>query len=81
MSIRPNAREWTIREQIIEDPVTGLTIQFETVPDDADSPYRLRIFGAGKFGNRELLFGPSGQRTGSGTFLGLCKPTWLNEER
>jgi len=44
MELKPDARDWTIKEQILEDPVTGLTFQFEAVPDDLDAPFRLKIF-------------------------------------
>lgn len=78
MAIKQDAREWTIKEQILEDPASGLTFQFEVVPDDNDAPFRFRIFGELPFGNREILFGPTGKKAGSGTSLtGLCKPTWL----
>ena len=77
MSLKDNAQSWTIKEQVFEDPSTGLTFQFEVVEDDAESPYRLRIFGELPFGNREILFSAEGEQSGSGTFLaGQCKPTW-----
>jgi len=78
MSIKNDARSWSIKEQVFDDPTTGLTLQFEVVEDDAESPFRLRIFGDLPFGNREILFSADGKRSGAGTFLaGLCKPTWL----
>ncbi len=80
MALKPDAQPWTIREQIIEDPVSGLTIQFETMPDDPQDTFRLRIFGDLPFGNREILFGQDGQRTGTGVALsGSCRPTWLTD--
>ena len=33
MAIKPNAYNCTIKEQIINDLVTGLTLQFESVED------------------------------------------------
>ena len=76
MGLKDEARDWTIKEQIIEDPVSGLTIQFEVMPD---GDKRLRFFGPKlQFGNRELVFNENGKMAGSGTHLaGLCKPTWL----
>ena len=76
MGIKDNARDWTIKEQVIEDPVSGLTIQFETMPD---GDKRLRLFGPKlQFGNRELVFNENGEMTGSGTHVaGRCRPTWL----
>ena len=41
MAVKPQATQWIIREQIIEDPVSGLTFQFEVMPKgDA----RLRVY-------------------------------------
>ncbi len=78
MALKPDGQPWTIREQIVRDRATGLTLQFETVSDDLQEPYRLRIFGDLPLGNREILFGRDGQRSGSGTALaGSCRPTWL----
>lgn len=68
---------WNIEEQIIEDPISGLTFQFEIVPD-SPAQFRLRVFGNLRFGNREFIFNEEGQHAGSSTFLaGACKPTWL----
>ncbi|AMV17628.1 hypothetical protein VT03_07025 [Planctomyces sp. SH-PL14] len=67
---------WQVKDQIVSDPATGLTIQLETMPG-TDAPYRLRLFGDLPFGNREILFDAAGNEAGSGTLLtGLCKPTW-----
>ena len=78
MSMKPDARPWTIQEQIVEDPVTGLTFQFEVLPG-SDAPFRLRIFGDLPFGNREILFDEKGAEASAGTFVaGLCRPAWLH---
>jgi hypothetical protein len=79
VSVKDNARDWTVKEQIIED-ASGLTIQFEVVPNDT-ARYRLRLFGDSlPFGNREILFDVDGIEAGSGTaFCRGCKPTWLTE--
>lgn len=75
MGLKDGAKNWTIKEQTVEDPVTNLVFQFETMPD---GDKRLRIFGGIRFGNRELIFNECGEMTGAGTHLGsLCKPTWL----
>lgn len=77
MPLKPDATDWTIKEQVLEDRASGLTFQFEHASDDAGAPFRLRIFGALPFGNRELLFGPDGTLAATGTFVGgLCKPSW-----
>lgn len=65
-----------VREQVFEDPVSGLTVQFEVDPDGLT---RLRLYGDGlKFGNRDFIFGTSGLLGGSGTACaGSCRPTVL----
>lgn len=78
MTLRPNVQEWVIKQQIVEDQVTGLTFQFEAMPG-SDAPFRLRIFGDIPGGNREILFSKSGKEAGSSTFLGLCRPAWLTD--
>ena len=81
MPLKPDASNWMIKEQIIEDPVTGLTFQFEMVPGDSLEPCRLRIFGdILPYGNREIFFSRDGEESGAGTFVsGLCKPTWVTK--
>lgn len=76
MATKPDAKEWNVKEQIVEDRVSGLTLQFETVPESS-APFRLRIFGSIPFGNRELLFGETGEAAGSGTYVAGCRPSWL----
>lgn len=79
MALKPNALVCAIKEQIIEDPVTGLVLQFEMKPG-SDAPYRLRIFGDLPYGNREILFDKNGKEAGAGTLLsGSCRPTWIRE--
>ncbi len=79
MAVKPSGQLCGIREQIIEDPVSGLTFQFLLVPD-SDAPVRLRVFGALPHGNREFLFDHNGQEAGAGTaFSGTCRPSWLRE--
>jgi hypothetical protein len=64
-----------VREQIIEDPASGLILQFECHDG------RLRIVLAGKafaHGNREILFDDEGREAAAGTLLGeFRKPSWL----
>ena len=77
--MKPNGEICKIREQIIDDPATGLTFQFVSMPG-SDAPVRLRIFGDLPYGNREILFGPSGEEAGAGTLIvGSCSPSWLRE--
>lgn len=64
MPIKPNGTPCNIREQIIEDLVTGLTFQFETVDDGTT---RLRIYGNSlPFGNRVFTFDNSGAQVAMG---------------
>lgn len=72
-----NPEKIEILEQIIDDPVSGLQIQFEKIPDGTS---RVRLFGGGlEFGNREFVI-ENGKMTGAGTSLaGHCKPTWLTQ--
>ena len=79
MAVKPDGGICAIREQIIEDPASGLTFQFELKPESS-APIRLRVFGDLPFGNREILFDRNGNEAGAGTSLiGSCRPTWLKE--
>ncbi len=79
MAVKPNGAICAIREQVIEDPVSGLTLQFIHMPD-SDAPVRLRIHGDLPHGNREILFNHDGVEAGAGTALnGSCRPSWLKE--
>jgi hypothetical protein len=79
MSLKPGGKQWTVCEQIIEDPVTGLTFQFEVVPGTS-APYRLKVYGKVCCGNREILFDEQGRKAGAGTITaGTCKPSWLEQ--
>lgn len=76
MTLKPNGKIMTIAEQIIEDPVTGLTLQFRAAPDGS---LRLHLWGdISPCGNRDFCFDVDGAMDGAGT--GTCqppKPTWL----
>ena len=78
MAVKPDGKTWRVKEQIIEDRVTGLTYQFEVMPD---GEMRFRIFGDGlPFGNREIIFDADGAEAGSGTATrGLCRPAWMEQ--
>ena len=79
MALKPGGEICTIREQIIEDPVTGLTFQFATAPGTS-APFRLKIFGDVPHGNREIAFDQDGQQVAAGTMVsGSCAPTWIRE--
>ena len=65
------------RKQIIEDPVSELSFQFEQL---SNGETRMTIYGNLPFGNRDIIFSPEGAKTGGGVSLtGLCKPAWLQE--
>ena len=75
MPLKPNGALCQVREQIIEDTASGLTLQFEC------SDGRLRIVIAGKglaIGNREILFDEQGREIAAGTLVGeFRRPSWL----
>lgn len=75
MPVKPNGALCRVREQIIEDAASGLTLQFEC--DDG----RLRLVIAGKaltLGNREILFDHEGREAAAGTLVGeFRRPSWL----
>lgn len=81
-SVKIDAQDWVIKEQIVDDLVTELTFQFERIDNDPDCPMRMRIFGKNlPFGNREILFSKAGIVSASGTALAdSCgRPTWLTD--
>ena len=75
MPLKPNGALCHVREQIIEDTASGLTLQFEC------NDGRLRLVLAGKpltHGNREILFDEQGREAAAGTLLGeFRRPSWL----
>ncbi|HEX7054602.1 MAG TPA: hypothetical protein VF211_11800 [Burkholderiales bacterium] len=75
MPLKPNGRLCRVREQIIEDRASGLTLQFEC----ADGHMRLVIAGEHmRLGNREILFDADGREAGAGTLVGeFRRPSWL----
>lgn len=77
MPLKPNGALCKIREQIIDDAASGLTLQFEC------DGGRLRIVLAGKplgVGNREILFDKEGREAGAGTLVGeFRRPSWLKK--
>ena len=75
MPIKPNGARCSIREQIIEDTASGLTLLFEC---EHGRP-RLVIVGKSlPYGNREILFDEEGKEAGAGTLVGnFRRPSWL----
>ena len=75
MATKPNGRACVIREQIIDDLVTGLTFQFEQTEN---GEARMRVYGDLPFGNRDFAFTAEGELAGTGTATGACpRPSWL----
>jgi hypothetical protein len=83
MAVKPNAKLVRIKEQIIDDPASGLTLMFSACPGPyTDSiRYRLRICGdALRFGNREFLFTGDGELGATGCATGgVCETSWIRE--
>ncbi len=75
MPIKPNGNVCSIREQIVEDPATGLVLQFEC----ENGRTRLVIAGAAlALGNREIIFDAEGKEAAAGTLIGeFRRPSWL----
>jgi hypothetical protein len=75
MPIKPNGSKCEIREQIIEDPASGLILQFECFEGQT------RLIIAGKslaLGNREIIFDQDGREAAAGTLVGeFRRPSWL----
>lgn len=77
MPIKPNGSTCEIREQIVEDPASGLILQFEC----EEGRTRLVIAGRSlKHGNREIIFDEDGREAAAGTLVGeFRRPSWLKE--
>jgi hypothetical protein len=75
MPIKPNGAHCTIREQIIEDAASGLTLLFEC---DKGRPRLVIASKSLPYGNREILFDEEGKEAGAGTLVGnFRRPSWL----
>ncbi|HUG75974.1 MAG TPA: hypothetical protein VML57_00645 [Burkholderiales bacterium] len=77
MPVKPNATLCPIREQIVEDPASGLILQFECV----EGYTRLVIAGKSlTLGNREIIFDADGREAAAGTLVGeFRRPSWLKK--
>lgn len=75
MPVKPNGSKCAIREQIVEDPASGLTLLFEC------NDGRTRLVIASKslpLGNREIVFDEDGREAAAGTLVGdFRRPSWL----
>ena len=69
--LKPNAKTVKIKEQFIDDAVTGLMLIFRVTPD---GEARLHLSGSIlPFGNRDFQFDKNGELVGTGTGLCSCK--------
>ena len=77
MPIKPNGSLCAIKEQIVDDLASGLTLQFEC----QNGKTRLVISGRSlPFGNREIIFDNEGREAAAGTLVGeFRRPSWLKE--
>ena len=79
MAIKPKGISCIIKEQIVEDLVSGLTLQIEAM---GDGKTKLKIFGDIPFGNREIIFDQNGKEAATGTAVAApCRASWLTEVR
>lgn len=75
MPIKPLAKHCYIREQIVEDLPSGLTLQFEAV----EGGVRLTIAGKSITGNREIVFDTEGGAVQAGPSKhAFRRPSWLH---
>ena len=75
MPIKPLARLCYVREQIVEDLPSGLTLQFEAF----EGGVRLTIAGKALQSNREIVFDTQGGavKTGASEHA-FRRPSWLH---
>ncbi len=75
MPIKPLARQCCIREQIVEDLPSGLTLQFEAV----EGGVRLTIAGKALQSNREIVFDTEGGAVKTqASKHAFRRPSWLH---
>jgi hypothetical protein len=73
---RPTPRpQWCVKNQLIDDDVSGLTFRFDILP--SGEPI-LKLYGAIlPHGNRQIRFSPSGDLQHFATsVLGVERPNW-----
>ena len=72
---RQDAAAWRVKEQLIDDDVSGLAFKFEVSPNGSAV---LKLFGPIlPHGNREIFFTPSGEvRYLATSVLGVERPNW-----
>jgi len=71
--LKQNAKTLHIKEQLIHDLVTGLTLVFRVAPDGESC---IQLLGDNlPFGNRDFQFGKDGKLVGTGTGVRNCCKT------
>ena len=74
MVLRRHAKDWSIKEQLVNDSVTGLSLRFGVSEGHGVKFHKLTIIGDDlPFGNRDLYFTEDGLFDGGGTgTAGAC---------
>lgn len=78
MATKPGAKNWIIKEQIIEDAVTGLVFKFEVHDNGGVSMY---VYGNLELGNRRDFAFKDGELVGTGSLLVDDCPTFIREHK
>ena len=87
MAVKPHAKDCVIKEQIVEDKVTGITLQFQkldAIPEKGlKEEVKLTIYGdILPLGNRDIIFDENGEKCAGGTATGdTCRPSWLRRAK
>ena len=71
--VKQDAKFLKIKEHILYNDASGLTIDFVVNEDTPDCPFRIRIYGnILPYGNREITIDKDGIINGGGTALTDC---------
>ncbi len=69
--LKENSKEICLKEQVLFEDASGLTLEFIVIEGDEKFPYRIRIYGETlPYGNREIFINKEGKIDGGGTYLG-----------
>ena len=63
MDAPQSSQIWAVPQQIVEDPATGMTLQFSVSPSGEQT---LTVIGDLPLGNREFIFARDGSLAGTG---------------
>lgn len=65
--------KFTINDQVVADPLSGLTFEFKTIDMKEGKLFKISIYGDNlPFGNRDLYFNENGVFDGTGTCVTNC---------